>query len=115
MRHLRHDIRTHRLAAVHFGLFWLTTAIITVVVWPQGLPDQGGWIPLAIMALSAGALVAWWRNAEVDALGVSAAAGALIGALNLGPQDVAYEMLNLSANLYEACTEQKQIYLGCVV
>ena len=98
MRRLWHDIRTHQLAAVLFGLFWLTTAIIIVVVWPQGLPDPGGWLPLVVMALCAGALVAWWRNAEVEALGVSAVAGALIGALHLGIQDVAYTVERWLAN-----------------
>ena len=43
-------------------------------------------------------MLAWWRNTEVEALGVSAAAGALIGALNLGVQEVAYALERWLAN-----------------
>jgi hypothetical protein len=98
MRRLWHDIRTHRLAVALFGLYWLTTAVITVVIWNQGVPDRVWWVPHVLVAVAAGTLVAWWRNAEVDAVGASAAVGALVGALNILAQGVAYGVARWLSN-----------------
>jgi hypothetical protein len=80
------------VAAALFALYWLTTAVLTVVIWNEGVPDRVWWVPHALMAVSAGAAVAGWWNAEVDAMGASAAAGALVGALNILAQGVAYDL-----------------------
>jgi hypothetical protein len=88
----------HRLAASLFGLYWFSTVIVTVVMWNEGVPDRVWWVPHALMAVSAGTLVACWWNADVDAMGASAVTGALVGALNILVQGVAYDMARWLAN-----------------
>jgi hypothetical protein len=82
MRRLWHDIHTHRLAVGLFGLYWLITALITVVTWHNGMPNII-LIPHLIVVIAAAALVAWWRDADEKAVPVCLGVGALISVVQV--------------------------------
>src|SRR5689334_14349841 len=85
MRRLWHDIRTHRLAVALFGLYWLVTILIIVVTsptWHNGMPNIV-LIAHLIVVIAAAALVAWWRDADENAVLVCIGVGALIGAVEV--------------------------------
>jgi len=80
MRQLWHDIKTHRLAAALFLVFWLA---IWVLPWPgRGIGILGWPYNLALylhllMAFVAGALAGWWRNTTAGKLTGGMLAGLL--------------------------------------
>ena len=61
MRQLWHDIKTHRLDAALFPVFWLAIWGITVATWSGGITTLAPRLHL-LMPFVAGALAAWWRN-----------------------------------------------------
>jgi hypothetical protein len=82
MWRLWHDIRTHRLAVVLYGLYWLVTMLITVASHIYPMPDNI-FITHLIAVIAAAALVAWWRDADEQAVPVCMGVGALIGAVEV--------------------------------
>ena len=83
MRRLWHDIRVHRLAVALFVLFWLITALITVVTWDPNRMPTIVWVLHLIVVIAAAALVAWWRDADEKAMLVCLGIGALIGVVEI--------------------------------
>jgi Na+/proline symporter len=84
MRQLWHDIRTHRLAAALFLVFWLA---IWGITWANS--DRGIGIALGmviglhlLLLFVAGALVGWWRNTTAGSIGGGMLAGLLLCVIN---------------------------------
>jgi len=81
MRQLWHDIKTHRLAAALFLVFWLAIWGFTVATW------TGGTNPLpfrlhVLMSFVAGALAGWWRNTTARRITGGMLAGLLFCVIN---------------------------------
>jgi small-conductance mechanosensitive channel len=81
MRQLGHDIKTHRLAAALFLVFWLAIWGFTVATWTTGMNPLAVRLHL-LMPFVAGALAGWWRNTTAGNITGGMLAGLLFCVIN---------------------------------